>query len=361
MENVRVELGERSYDILISSDWLSEIGDKLRGVIPDEKVLIVTDDRVGSHYADIVLNSLLNADFVAETLSLPEGEENKVMATVEHIYNFLAEYNYPRGCTLLALGGGVIGDITGFAAATYMRGVHYVQAPTSLLAMVDSSVGGKTGVNHPLGKNLIGAFYQPRQVFIDTSALKTLEEREFKAGMAEVIKYGVIRDAEFFEYIIDAQESIMKMDAESLIRVIKRCCEIKSDVVSEDEREKDVRAILNFGHTVGHAIEALTNYIKYRHGEAVAMGMIAAARIGVEMDMINDMQVQRLWQLILKTGLPYHIPPVEAEDIYERMKKDKKVRSGTIRFVLPEDIGRVALREDVPKSVIIDVLDNMKE
>ncbi len=361
MERVEVALGERSYDILISSDWLSEVGKSLRGLIPDEKVLIVTDERVGDLYADATLDSLQGAGFTAEVLVLPEGEHNKNLATVERIYNFLAEYNYPRRCTLAALGGGVVGDITGFAAATYMRGVNFVQIPTSLIAMVDASVGGKTGVNHPLGKNLIGAFYQPRLAFIDVALLKTLAPEEFRSGLAEVIKYGVIKDTEFFKFLEDEIGHLSGGDTASLQRIVKRSCEIKAEVVSADEREAGIRAILNFGHTIGHAIEALTNYIKYRHGEAVAIGMIAAARIAQKLGMLEDAAVQRLWNVIIRAKLPYHIGTLEPLDIIERMKKDKKVRAKKVRFVLPVKIGEVVIRNDVPADVIRQVLDDVRE
>ena len=361
MEKLKVALGDRSYDIMIATDWMSELGGKLKGLVPDEKILIVTDDRVGGLYGDAALDSLRGADFKTQILTLPEGEEKKNTSIVERIYNFLAENNYSRNSTLVALGGGVIGDITGFAAATYMRGVNYIQAPTSLLAMVDSSVGGKTGVNHPLGKNLIGCFYQPRLVFIDTAKLKTLAPEEFRAGMAEVIKYGMIKDAEFFSFLSDEMEKILGGNSQSLGSIIRRCCEIKAEVVSEDEREAGIRAILNFRHTVGHAIEALTNYHKYRHGEAVAIGMIAAARIALKLDMLSDIFVQRLWQVTVKAGLPYRIEDLEPIDILERMKKDKKVLSEKIRFVLPDRIGNVVIRDDVPEEVVLKVLEDMKE
>jgi 3-dehydroquinate synthase len=360
METLKVDLGNRSYDIMISSNWLDDLGKTVKPLIPDEKVLLITDEKVGSLYADKALASLQNADINAEVLTLPEGEENKNIKTVEKIYNFLAEYNYTRKSSLVALGGGVIGDITGFAAATYMRGINYIQVPTSLLAMVDSSVGGKTGVNHPLGKNLIGAFYQPQIVFIDTSLLETLAPEEFQAGLGEVIKYGVIRDLDFFEFLEDEISNLLNGNSKYIDQIVKGCCEIKADVVSEDEKESGVRAILNFGHTVGHALEAITNYSKYRHGEAVSIGMIAAARIAMEMDMISDMQVQRLWQVITKAHLPYQIGDIDPADIEEKMKKDKKVILGKVRFVLPTGIGEVIIRNDIPEKLVLEVLEGMK-
>jgi len=360
METLRVELGERSYEILISSDWLKDLGKKMKELIPMEKILVVSDERVGALYADATVESLREADFNADTIILPEGEEVKNLSSVERIYNFLVEYNYPRRCTVVALGGGVVGDITGFAAATYMRGVNFIQVPTSLMAMVDSSVGGKTGVNHRLGKNLIGAFYQPRLVFIDTSLLKTLAKEEFISGLAEVIKYGIIRDARFFELIVDEMGNLVSGDMKAINTIVKRCCEIKAEIVSADEREAGLRSILNFGHTVGHAIEAVTNYRKYRHGEAVAIGMLATSRIAVKMNLFSDMEVQRLWQVIVRANLPYRLKDIDTDDIIERMRKDKKVRSEKVRFVLPKKIGETVIRDDAPEPIVKQVLDDMK-
>ncbi len=360
METVKVNLGERSYNILITTGGIEKAGAELKSVIPDEKVLVISDSRVGPLYSEKVLESLRQADFDADDFIFNEGEDQKILFTVERIYSFLAEYNYPRQCTLAALGGGVTGDLTGFAAATYMRGVNFVQIPTTLLAMVDSSVGGKTGVNHRLSKNLIGAFYQPRLVFIDTDVLKTLAPEEFRSGLAEVIKYGMIADPELFLTLEDETGNLIAGNSSSLERIIKRCCEIKAEIVSRDERESGVRAILNFGHTVGHAIEALTNYHKYRHGEAVAIGMIAAARIAVKIGMLDDMQSQRLWNLLKQAKLPYRFSALDPADIIERMKKDKKVRSGRIRLVLPKKIGEVEIRDDVPEKTLLEVLEEMQ-
>jgi len=361
MIKLSVDLGDRSYDILIYPGSLVHLGDALKGSCPHEKILVVTDEKVGDLYLEKALESLRGADFNAKKIILPRGEENKNLSTVERIYQFLAEHNFSRQSTLIALGGGVVGDITGFAAATYMRGVNFVQVPTTLLAMVDSSVGGKTGVNHALGKNMIGAFYQPKLVCSDTSLLETLEPEEFRAGMAEVIKYGMIYDDSFFEHLTDNMERLINEDWQTLDEIIKRCCEIKAAVVSSDETEKGIRAILNFGHTVGHAIEAQTGYRKYRHGEAVAIGMIAESRIALKLEMISDMDIQRLWQLIVRARLPYRIGDLDSGEILEKMKKDKKVREDKLRFVLPTQIGEVVIRDDVPEAIILDVLEDMKE
>lgn len=361
MSEVKVNLAERSYHIKISTQWLGKLGEALRDVIPEEKILVISDKQVARLYGDAVLEVIRKAGFEAEIHAFPEGEKNKNLKTLETIYDILIENDYPRTCSIVALGGGVPGDAAGFAAATYMRGVHYVQIPTSLLAMVDSSVGGKTAVNHKLGKNLIGSFYQPELVFIDTAFLTTLAEDEFRSGLGEVIKYGIIRDADFFSWLSDEIENLCNGDSDVLEQMVTRCCQIKADIVSQDERESGIRAILNFGHTFGHAIEALTGYGHYRHGEAVAIGMIAASRVALVMDMIGDIDVQMIWQIIVKSGLPYRIGDLEPEEILKRMKKDKKVKGGKIRYVLPARIGKVVIRDDVPDKFILKVLDDMKQ
>jgi 3-dehydroquinate synthase len=277
------------------------------------------------------------------------------------VYNFLLSNNFGRETTILALGGGVVGDIAGFIAATYMRGVRYVQVPTSLLAMVDSSVGGKTGVNHPLGKNMIGAFYQPSIVFVDLACLKTLAKDEFQAGFAEVIKYGVIRDSNLFNFCESKRQSIFELDPEALLHIVKTSCAIKAAVVSADERESGLRAILNFGHTVGHAIESLTNYSQFKHGEAVAVGMVAAGRLAVALGKFDSGQQGRLEKLMVRSGLPVRIPSrLDVEDLIDRLRKDKKTLQGRVRFVLPEAIGRVMITDDVPFQMLRDTLASLQ-
>jgi 3-dehydroquinate synthase len=361
METVDINLGERSYHVLIGTDWLARIGASLRPLIKHERIVVVSDRRVAELYANVLLEGLCAAGYLADLFIIPDGETAKTLDTVSHIYDFLIRDNYSRESTLVALGGGVVGDITGFAAATYMRGIQYVQVPTTLLAMVDSSVGGKTGVNHPLAKNIIGAFHQPRLVCIDTRVLKTLDRREFRAGFAEVIKCGVICDEELFAYLEGNLQGIFGLEPEHLNRVVKTCCAIKGRVVEEDEREAGLRAILNFGHTIGHALEALTNYNVYKHGEAIAIGMVAACRIAVRMGMFSEAEAGRVTELVLKANLPHRIAKLEAEDILEKLKKDKKVRDSKVRFVLPEKIGRVVIRDDVSRAVIQDVLNEMRE
>ncbi len=361
-EILSVELGERTYPILIGHEGFPALGKALAERTRFERILVVSDGRVNKLYSEPVVASLTDAGFLVESLVIPEGETFKTLDTCMSIYTFLLANNFSRESVVVALGGGVVGDIAGFAAATYMRGVPYVQVPTTLLAMVDSSVGGKTGVNHPLGKNMIGAFHQPLLVFINITALDSLPPVEFRAGFAEVIKYGVIRDPALFEFCETQNESLFALDAVALQHVVKTSCAIKAAVVSADERESGLRAILNFGHTVGHVIETLTNYALFKHGEAVAIGMVAAGRIAQKMGRFPADQQQRLEALIERSGLPVRIPKrLETEDMLERMRKDKKVSRGQLRFVLPDAIGRVSVVSDVPPMVLRDVLDSLRQ
>jgi 3-dehydroquinate synthase len=279
---------------------------------------------------------------------------------VRKIYERLLKARLDRKSVMVALGGGVVGDITGFAAATYMRGIDFAQVPTTLLAQVDSSVGGKTGVNHRLAKNMIGAFWQPRLVWVDVQTLRTLPRREFLAGLAEVIKYGIIRDEDFFDFLEGNRDRVLEMDDDSLARIIGRSCEIKAEVVSRDERESGLRAILNYGHTIGHAIETVTSYRKYLHGEAVAAGMGVEASISKTMGLIEEDQVARIKALIEAYGLPASAPEVRGLDaLLSTMQLDKKTVSGELTFILPEKIGAVRIERGVPASVISETLQNL--
>src|SRR4030065_1490347 len=273
MEKVRVELGERSYDIFIGKNILRNIGGSLKSFGLSPKIAIVSNPTVYPLYGAVVEKSLKKAAFDVLSVSIPDGEEYKDLLCAEHVFNILLKAKLDRSSALVALGGGVIGDITGFAASTYMRGISYIQVPTTLLAQVDSSVGGKTGVNHRLGKNMIGTFWQPRLVWIDAETLKTLPERELLSGIAEAIKYGVIQDKELFDFLEVNRDKILNLNKDALTHIIKRSCEIKAEVVSKDEREAGLRAILNYGHTIGHAIETVTEYKKYLHCEGVGIGM----------------------------------------------------------------------------------------
>ncbi|MEK6546315.1 MAG: 3-dehydroquinate synthase, partial [Nitrospinota bacterium] len=272
MEVVNVGLKERSYSIYIDRGLLTEAGKRLSNIIAGKKIAIITNPTVNKIYGSILKNSFKGADIKIHLTEIPDGEKYKTLETAVKIYDWLTDIKIERQSSLIALGGGVIGDITGFVAATYLRGVPYIQIPTTLLAQVDSSIGGKTAVNHPKGKNLIGAFYQPRVVFIDIDTLKTLPKEEILCGVAEIIKYGIIRDGDFFEYLEGNIKKLINLEEKALIYSIKKACEIKADIVSRDERETGLRATLNFGHTIGHAIESLTDYKKYRHGEAIAIG-----------------------------------------------------------------------------------------
>ncbi len=294
---------------------------------------------------------------------MPAGERYKTPASLQKIYDIALENRLERSSTILALGGGVIGDMAGFAAATWLRGINFVQVPTTLLAMVDASIGGKTGVNHPHGKNLIGAFHQPKLVLIDPQVLKTLPAREFRAGMAEVIKYGIIWDAELFEKLEQSQrlDQLRYLRDELLQEILIRSCQAKAHVVSKDEKESGLRAILNYGHTIGHAVESLTGYKVVNHGEAVAIGMVAAGQIAVALGMWDQAASDRQLALIEKTGLPIKLPEgLDIDAIVENLQTDKKVQDGRVRFILPTQIGTVTIFDEVPADVIRQVLRDMQ-
>ncbi len=346
-----VALGERSYPIRIGDGILSGLGhalarlDSEKKLGLDRKIALISNPTVYALYGDTVLSSLEEAGFGVTVINIPDGEEYKNLLWVEFIYGELLKARLERGSCLVALGGGVVGDITGFAASTYMRGIRFVQVPTTLLAQVDSSVGGKTGVNHALGKNMIGAFWQPSMVWIDTSTLKTLPPAQFAAGMAEVIKYGVIRDKAFFECLEKDKDRIMGLDPGSLAHIIGRSCGLKAEVVSLDEREAGLRAILNYGHTVGHALETLTKYKKYLHGEAVAIGMCIEAELAEKKGLLKPGIHERIKTLVSSYGLPAEIPAglIGEEEMFKAMLLDKKVKGGRIRMALPVDIGEARI------------------
>ena len=353
MTNVRtitVELGERSYPIVIGAGLLGG-GFDLAGHVHGADCLVVTNETVGPLYLDAVLEMLDSKD--ADAISLPDGEEFKTVDTVAQVLDKLVENRANRDTTLIALGGGVVGDITGFAAACYMRGVDFIQVPTTLLAQVDSSVGGKTGVNHPRGKNLIGAFHQPRLVLIDTDTLNRLPDRELKAGLAEVIKHGAIVDSEFFAWLEDNIEALVTRDPEALALAIRRSCEIKADVVADDEREAGRRAILNFGHTFGHAIERCQGYGEWLHGEAVAAGMVMAAKLSN----LDGNDFKRLRGLLEHVGLPVAAPRIAASDLRAAMGMDKKVQAKQLRFVLLRSLGDAYVTTDYDEALLEHILE----
>ena len=349
IETLTVELGAQSYPIVIGGGLLGgefDFSPYLAG--PD--CLVVTNETVGPLYLERLLACLPDAN--VQSISLPDGEQYKTMATVEAVLDSLVAMRAGRDVTVIALGGGVVGDIAGFAAACYMRGVAFIQVPTSLLAQVDSSVGGKTGVNHAEGKNLVGAFHQPRVVLIDTDTLSTLPDRELRAGIAEVIKYGAIVDRDFFEWLEDSMDGLLARDPAALATAIKVSCATKASVVAEDELEAGKRALLNFGHTFGHAIESTAGYGEWLHGEAVAAGMLMASQLsGLDAD-----QHTRLRKLILGAGLPTAPPKVGAVAMRNAMQGDKKVLAGKIRFILLRQIGEAFVSADVSDDALGDVL-----
>jgi 3-dehydroquinate synthase len=361
MEEIIVGLGDRQYPIRIGCDCVAELGAQAREALPRcDRIAVVSNPEIARLHGGAVLESLRQAGFNAELVEIPEGEAQKTVETVHRIWDHLIEHGYTRQSALVALGGGVVGDMTGFAAATYMRGIAFIQVPTTLLAMVDSSVGGKTGVNLTRAKNSVGAFWQPKRVFMDLAFLRTLPIEEFRSGFAEVIKHGVIRDAGYFEFLEKNLERIFALDGAAMTHVVAGSCRVKADVVAHDERESGLRAILNYGHTVGHAIEALSGYGQVRHGEAVAIGMVAAARIARAIGVCTDEALtDRLERLIEASGLPARIQGLELQAVLDRMKSDKKVLDGCLRFVLPVKLGEVVIRNDVPRDVLSRVIEEM--
>lgn len=352
---ISVKLPQNPYNIHIASGGLSNIGNYTKPLNIGNKILIISNPEIFNYYGDTVVKSLEGAGFTVNYHLIPAGESHKTLDSISKIYDTALNLRLERNSTMMALGGGVIGDMTGFAAATWLRGINFIQIPTSLLAMVDASVGGKTGVNHPQGKNLIGAFYQPKLVLIDPDVLQTLPEREFKAGMAEVIKYGVIWDQELFHALEQAENlnSMNFLSPELLIYILQRSCQAKAEVVAQDEREGGLRAILNYGHTVGHGVESLTNYNTYVHGEAVAIGMAIAGKIAVKARLWQEEELQRQNELIIKAGLPIAIPDnVHHEELIDSLQLDKKVREGKVRFILPTAIGKVVISDEIPSDLL---------
>lgn len=356
MDKVHIALGDNSYDIMISSQL--PIAKLIKDALPKTKdLLIVSNETIAPLYLEPLVASLSAQGFNVKSCILKDGELYKNIDSYMTIMTALLQDGFGRDCCLVALGGGVVGDMTGFAASTYQRGVDFIQIPTTLLAMVDSSVGGKTAINHPMGKNMIGAFYQPKIVIADLDFLKTLPDREIAAGMAEVIKYGVILDGEFFSYLEQAQ-GVDKLD---LSYVVKRCCELKAFVVSQDEKEKGLRALLNYGHTFGHAIEVGMGFGNYLHGEAVAIGMVIAAFVALKTNKgLTQEQYQRIERILPFYNLPHAIPDLSGADFICHMRHDKKVKLGKINYVLPESIGKSSVFNDCEDQVIASLIDELK-
>lgn len=357
-QTIHVSLGDRSYQILVGGKLLEQAGALIREALGSttDRLAIISNQIVSQRYGRVLSRSLAKAQLRAATYLIGDGERFKTLRTAERMYGFLAENHLDRRSALIALGGGVVGDVTGFVAATYLRGVSYIQVPTTLLAAIDSSVGGKTGVNLPHGKNLVGAFHQPSLVITDVNALRSLPAREVRAGLYEAIKYGVIADRALFEFIRDALDKLTRLDQESLTRLIARCCEIKADIVARDEREGGLRQILNFGHTFGHALESITRYRRYTHGEAVGYGMIMASRLAAKLGMIDEPHSQAIESVVLSVGRWPAIGDIEPDRLFEAMRYDKKARGGQLTLILPTRIGEVCICRDVPAKTIKHVL-----
>jgi 3-dehydroquinate synthase len=339
LSSITVGLGERSYSILFGHEILAGIGAICRDLELGNSVAVVTNPTIGALYFGQVRDSLARAGFAVHRIDIPDGEEFKNIETLKGIYGRLIEAGLDRGSFMLALGGGVVGDTAGFAAATYLRGIPFVQVPTTLLAQVDSSVGGKTGINHEKGKNLIGAFYQPVSVLVDVATLDTLPRREYLSGMAEVVKYGVTLDGDLFDCIAGNASRLLARDSECLLKVIQRCCELKASIVAQDERETGLRAVLNYGHTFGHAVETLTGYTVFTHGEAVAIGMVQAAKISEHLGYSDPTATERIIVLLENLGLPTSLPLFSAIAYEEALLRDKKVRDRGLSFVFNKGIG----------------------
>lgn len=355
MKTLTVNLAERSYPIYIGEGLLDKPG-YFKKHIDGKHVFIISNDTVAPLYIETVKQGL--ADYECYTFELKDGEKYKTLASLEEIITSLLQNKLSRNVTLIALGGGVVGDISGFVAASYQRGVSFIQIPTTLLAQVDSSVGGKTAVNHRLGKNMIGAFHQPVAVIADTRVLDTLDDRQLRAGLAEVIKYGLIRDADFFNWLEAHMPSLLERDPDALAYAIEVSCQNKAEVVAEDERESGLRAILNLGHTFGHAIETAQQYQGWLHGEAVGLGMLMAADLSSRLGWLDQTSLERVRQILLTTGLPVLLPADITSDIMlENMAVDKKNRDGKLTLILLEKIGSSVIRNDIERDQIIETIN----
>ncbi|MXP51293.1 3-dehydroquinate synthase [Pantoea sp. SoEX] len=358
MEKVTVSLGNRSYKIIISSGLCNDIS--FWSLMSSDKVMIVTNETLSHIYLNKILTLMEKSKIKVEYVILPDGEQYKNMKSVDKIISALLKSSYGRDTKLIALGGGVIGDITGFAAAIYQRGISFIQVPTTLLSQVDSSVGGKTGVNHILGKNMIGAFHQPLLVIIDTDFLSSLPAREFSSGLAEVIKYGIILDNDFFQWVEQNIDLLMSLDKNALTYCIRKCCELKANIVSDDECDTGCRALLNLGHTFGHAIEACMGYGKWLHGEAVSAGIVMAIRTAERLIQFNKKNANKIINLLQRANLPIY-GPIEmiAQDYLNYMMRDKKIISGNqLRLVIPISIGISELRNDIPDKLVIESIND---
>jgi 3-dehydroquinate synthase len=358
MQTLRVSLGERSYPIHIGTGLLAR-ADLVVPFLSRKRVAVVTNTTVAPLFLDPIADALAREGVEVVRIILPDGEDHKDWQTLNKVFDALLKQRCGRDTTLVALGGGVIGDLAGFAAATYQRGVSYIQVPTTLLSQVDSSVGGKTAINHPLGKNMIGAFHQPRAVLADMGTLKSLPERELRSGLAEVIKHGLIRDAAFFAWLEANVERLLERDDDALAQAVLRSVEIKADIVARDEHEGGLRKVLNFGHTFGHAIETGLGYGAWLHGEAVAAGMVMAADLSRQLGYLSEADTSRIRSLLQRAGLPIVSKGIAPARMQELMSVDKKVKEGRIHFVVLERLGAATLRDDVPPAVLDRTLSRL--
>jgi 3-dehydroquinate synthase len=359
MVDVSVSLGPRSYHILVGAGLLGAVGLELRRLGLGRKVVVFTDAGIQDLFGRTVVDSLRDAGFESEVVLLPAGEAAKSLDVAREAWDRLLVEGCDRGSTVLALGGGAVGDLAGFVAATYMRGMNLVQVPTTLLAQVDASSGGKTAIDHPRAKNLVGAFHQPRLVVVDPSTLLTLPEREFRAGLAEVIKHGIVLDAGYFDELEQHREAVVRRDLDILERVVAGSCRLKASIVERDEREAELRHVLNYGHTVGHALEAATRYERYVHGEAVSLGIVAEARIAERLGIATRETTTRQVDLLHRVGLPVNGLGAEPDVVVQAMTRDKKARDGRLPFVLAPAIGSFRLVYDVPASVVLETLTEL--
>src|SRR3989441_3547945 len=356
---VDVNLGSRSYRIVVASGALQSVGERLRELRLGSRAALVSDGAIMRLYGKTVVASLESAGFTVTTIDVPEGEAAKTLTVAEHCWDQLLTAGLDRTSTVLALGGGAVGDVAGFAAATYMRGINFVQLPTTVLAQVDASIGGKTAIDHPLGKNMIGAFHQPRLVVVDPAVARTLPEREFRSGLAEVAKHGIVLEAEYFAELERDVKRLLTRELGVLERIIGGSCRLKASVVERDERESELRHVLNYGHTIGHALEAATGYARFAHGEAVSLGIVAEARLAWRLGIADEETVRRQERLLAALGLPVRAPAIDADRVLAAIRRDKKARDGRVPFVLAPRIGAFQLQYDVPWDVVRAVLGEL--
>ena len=354
MRTVKVPLGDRSYSIKIGNEILPNLGKECRRLKLGTRCALVTDRQVGPIYSKMAMSSLRNAGFNPIEIRVPAGETAKCLNTIQSSYDKLAKHRIERSSFIVALGGGVVGDMAGFLAASYLRGIGFVQVPTTLLSQVDSSVGGKVGVNLKAGKNLVGAFYQPRLVLCDLNTIKTLPKRELRAGLAEVIKYGIIEDSKLFKRLERKMSDLLNLDTIEMAYIVARSCQIKAKIVEQDETENGLRAILNYGHTIGHALEAISSYGKFLHGEAISIGQVAASKISRDLHGLSQSEVDRIEALFTAAGLPtkIHLSKNEIKKLLAAMKLEKKVSDGKVNFVLASAIGKVSFGIESPETTI---------